>query len=80
MDFLEVLYYFENIKFQENIETKRSTTFIKMQGDLYPCEVFISVLMDSSVNIDYLDDFYYIPTSIGEVSFFMVLFQSLLSN
>jgi hypothetical protein len=51
MDFLKVLYYFENLEFQENIETKRSTTSIKMQGDLYPREVVISVLTDSSVNI-----------------------------
>jgi hypothetical protein len=50
-DFLKVLYYFENLEFQENIETKRSTTSIKMQGDLYPREVVVSVLTDSSVNI-----------------------------
>jgi hypothetical protein len=49
-DFLKVLYYFENLEFQENLETKRSTTSIKMQGDLYPREVVVSVLTDSSVN------------------------------
>jgi hypothetical protein len=30
--------------------------------------------------IEYLDNFYYISTSIGEVSFFVVLNQSLLSH
>jgi hypothetical protein len=30
--------------------------------------------------IEYLDDFYYIPTSTGEVSLFVVLNQSLLSH
>jgi hypothetical protein len=49
--FLKVLYYFENLEFQENIETKRSSTYIKTEGDLYLLNVFISVLMDSRVNI-----------------------------
>jgi len=49
MDFLKVLNYFENIEVQEYLETKRSTTSIKMQGDLYPREVFVLVLTDSSV-------------------------------
>jgi hypothetical protein len=49
-DFLKVLYYFENLEFQEYHETERSTTSIKTQGDLYPHEVVVSVLMDSSVN------------------------------
>jgi hypothetical protein len=50
VEFLKVLYYFENIEFKEYHKTKRSTTSIKMQGDLYPSEVSISVLTDSSVN------------------------------
>jgi hypothetical protein len=48
-NFCKVLYS-KNLEFQENFKTKRSTTFIKKQGDLYPHEVVISVLMDSSVN------------------------------
>jgi hypothetical protein len=48
-DFLKVLYYFENLEFQEYLETERSTTSIKMYGDLYPREVVISVLTDSSI-------------------------------
>jgi len=50
-EILKVLYYFENIEFQENLETTRITTFIKTQGNLYPREVFILVLTYSSVNI-----------------------------
>jgi hypothetical protein len=48
--FCKVLYS-KNLEFQENLKTKRSTTSIKTQGDLYPCEVVVLVLMDSSVNI-----------------------------
>jgi hypothetical protein len=42
--------YSKNLESQENLKIKRSTTSIKMQGDLYPREVVISVLMDSSIN------------------------------
>jgi hypothetical protein len=52
-DFCKVLYS-KNLEFQENLKTKRSTTSIKTQGDLYPCEVVISVLTDSSINIEIL--------------------------
>jgi hypothetical protein len=51
VDFIKVLHYFENIEFQDNIETKRSATYIKKQGDLYHREVSISVLTDLSVII-----------------------------
>jgi hypothetical protein len=49
-DFYEVPYS-KNLESQENIKIKRSATYIKKQGDLYPCEVSISVLTDSSINI-----------------------------
>jgi hypothetical protein len=44
--------YSEDIESQENIKVKRSTTSIKTQGDLYPREVAVLVLTDSSVNND----------------------------
>jgi hypothetical protein len=50
MDFCKVPYS-EDLKSQENIKVKRSTTSIKTQGDLHPHEVVVSVLTDSSVNI-----------------------------
>jgi hypothetical protein len=42
--------YFEDLESQENLKVKRSTASIKIQGDLHPCEVSISVLTVSSVN------------------------------
>lgn len=36
--------------------------------------------VNSEIQHAYLEDFYYMPTSIDEVSFFMVLFRSLLSH
>jgi hypothetical protein len=43
----KVLYY-KNIEFQENLKTKRSTTSLKTQGDLYLREVVVSVLQAST--------------------------------
>jgi hypothetical protein len=52
VDFLKVLYHFGNLEFKDYHKTERSTTSIKMQEDLYPREVVVSVLTDSSVNKD----------------------------
>jgi hypothetical protein len=52
-DFYKVSYS-EDPESQENMKKKRSTTSIKMQGDLYPREVIISVLTDSSIDKRYL--------------------------
>jgi hypothetical protein len=49
-DFCKVPYS-ESIESQENFKANRSTTSIKMQGDLHPHELVILVLTDSSVNI-----------------------------
>jgi len=49
IDFCKVP-YFEDLESQENLKVKRSTTSIKTQGDLHPCEVVFSILTDSSIN------------------------------
>jgi len=49
--FCKVLYHFGNIEFKYYYKTERSTTSIKMWEDLYPYEVVVSVLIDSSFNI-----------------------------
>jgi hypothetical protein len=50
VEFLKVLYYFENVEFKEYHKTKKSTTSTKAQGDLYPREVIVSILRYSSIN------------------------------
>jgi hypothetical protein len=48
-DFCKVPYY-EDLESEENMKIKRSTTSIKTQGVLYPCEVVVSFITDSSIN------------------------------